>query len=77
MRRLLYNGTFALALLMGCLPNGLIAQTRADKPQARASLLAQTPAKEPLGVANSPRSNDHNLLADMLRAAWLEPLHCQ
>ena len=51
MRRLLYNGTFALALLMGCLPNGLIAQTQADKPQARASLLTQTPAKELFGAA--------------------------
>ena len=77
MRRLLYTGTLALTLLMGSLPNGLIAQTRADKPQSRASLVAQTPARNFLARPNSPRSNDHNLLADMLRAVWLEALHCQ
>ena len=51
MGNVLYACSLTLTFLIGGLPSFLVAQTLADKPQARPSLVAKTLAKDLFGVA--------------------------
>jgi hypothetical protein len=51
MGNVLYTCSLTLTFLIGGLPSFLVAQTLADKPQARPSLVAKTLAKDLFGAA--------------------------